>query len=92
MSCGATQDGRVMVERFDRMWSIGEGNGKPLQYSCLENLMKSMKKQDCRRGKIVFRIKPHTCQRCSEGTNKPCVHQDEETPTETERETCLGVS
>ena len=36
----ATQDGRVMVERSDRMWSIGEGNGKPLQYSCLENPMK----------------------------------------------------
>ena len=45
MPCGATQDGRVMVERSDRMWSTGEGNGKPLQYSCLENLMNSMKKQ-----------------------------------------------
>ena len=33
-ACGATQDGRVMVERSDRMWSAGEGNGKPLQYSC----------------------------------------------------------
>ena len=33
---GATQDGWVMVERSDRMWSTGEGNGKPLQYSCLE--------------------------------------------------------
>ena len=37
---GATQDGQVMVERTDRMWSTGEGNGKPLQYSCLENPMK----------------------------------------------------
>ena len=36
---GATQDGRVMVERSDSMWSTGEGNGKPLQYSCLENPM-----------------------------------------------------
>ena len=36
---GATQDGRVMVERSDRMWSTEEGNGKPLQYSCLENLV-----------------------------------------------------
>ena len=43
---GATQDGRVMVERSDRMWSIGEGNGKPLQYSCLENPMNSMKRQN----------------------------------------------
>ena len=42
---GATQDGRVMVERSDRMWSTGEGNGKPLQCSCLENPMNSMKRQ-----------------------------------------------
>ena len=41
----ATQDRRVMVERSDRMWSTGEGNGKPLQYSCLENPMNSMKRQ-----------------------------------------------
>ena len=45
---GATQDGRVMVERSDRMWSTGEGNGKPLQYSCLENPMNSMKRQNNR--------------------------------------------
>ena len=45
MLCGATQDGQVMVERSDRMWSTGEGNGKPLQYSCLENPMNSMKRQ-----------------------------------------------
>ena len=41
---GATQDGRVMVERPDRMWSNGEGNGKPLQYSCLDPIY-SMKRQ-----------------------------------------------
>ena len=34
-----------MVERSDRMWSTGEGNGKLLQYSCLENPMNSMKRQ-----------------------------------------------
>jgi len=45
---GATQDGRVMVGRSDRMWSTGEGNGKPLQYSCLENPMNSMKRQNDR--------------------------------------------
>ena len=43
---GATQDRRVMVERSDRTWSTGEGNGKPLQYSCLENPMNSMKRQN----------------------------------------------
>ena len=45
MPCRATQDGQVMVESSDKMWSSGEGNGKPLQYSCLENLMNSMKRQ-----------------------------------------------
>ena len=34
-----------MVESSDKMWSTGEGNGKPLQYSWLENPMKSMKRQ-----------------------------------------------
>ena len=48
MQCGATQDGQVMVEKSDRMWSIGEENGKPLQYSCLENPMNSMKRQNDR--------------------------------------------
>ena len=45
---GATQDGRVMVETSDRMWSTGERNGKPLQYSCLENPMNSMRRQNDR--------------------------------------------
>ena len=40
-----TQEGWVMVESSDKMWSTGEGNGKPFQYSCLENPMNSMKKQ-----------------------------------------------
>ena len=37
-----------MVERSDRMWSTGEGSGKPLQHSCLENPMNSMKRQNDR--------------------------------------------
>ena len=45
---GATQDGQVMVERSDRVWSTREGNGKPFQYSCLENPMNSMKRQNDR--------------------------------------------
>ena len=36
------------MERSDRMWSTGEGNGKPLQYSFLEDLMNSMKRQNDR--------------------------------------------
>ena len=45
MLCGATPDGWVMVERSDRTWSTGEGNGKPVKYSCLENPTNSMKRQ-----------------------------------------------
>ena len=37
-----------MVERSDRMWFTGGENGKPLQYSCLENPMNSMKRQNDR--------------------------------------------
>ena len=42
---GATQDGRVMVESSDKIWSTREGNGKPLQYSYLEKSMNSMTRQ-----------------------------------------------
>ena len=45
MPCRATQNRWVLVESSDKMWSTGEGNGKPLQYSCLENAMNSMKRQ-----------------------------------------------
>ena len=48
MPCGATQDSWVMVESSNKMWSTGEGNGKPHQYSCLENPMNSMKRQNDR--------------------------------------------
>ena len=41
----ATQDGGVMAKSSDKMWSTGEGNGKPLQYSCLENPVNRMKRQ-----------------------------------------------
>ena len=43
--CRATQDRQVMMESSDKTWSTGEGNGKPLQYSCLENPMNSTKIQ-----------------------------------------------
>ena len=40
----------------------------------------------------MFRIEPHTCQRCSEASKRPCVHQDPETPPEAETELCLSIS
>ena len=48
MQCRATQDGWVMLESSDKTWLPGEGNGKPLQYSCFENPMNSMKRQNDR--------------------------------------------
>ena len=45
MPSRATQDGWVMMESSDKMWSTGEGNGKQPQYSCLENPMNSMERQ-----------------------------------------------
>ena len=45
MPCRATQDEWVTVGSFDKTWYTGEGNGKPLQYSCLENPMNSKKRQ-----------------------------------------------
>ena len=52
--CRATQYGWVMVESSDKMWSTGEGNGKPLQYSCLENPINGMKRQKDRTLKVEF--------------------------------------
>ena len=43
--CRATQDRQVIVESSANTWSTGEGNGTPLQHSCLENPMNSMKRQ-----------------------------------------------
>ena len=48
MPCRVTQDERVMVNSSDITWSTGEGNGKPLQYSSLENPMNNMKRQNDR--------------------------------------------
>ena len=40
-----SQNPKPNVESSDKTWSTGEGNGKPLQYSCLENPMNRMKRQ-----------------------------------------------
>ena len=52
---------------------------------------KEKPQQDGRRGEIAFRIKPHTCQSCSECSNEPCTPGPRD-HTETEPELCLGVS
>ena len=51
MACRATQDGEVMVESSDKMWSTGERNGKLLQCSSLENPMNSIKKKSTKQVK-----------------------------------------
>ena len=48
MPCSATQDRPVKVESSDKTCSTGEVSGKPLQYSCLENPMNSMTRQNDR--------------------------------------------
>ena len=48
MLCRATQDRLVMMESSEKMWSTGDRNGKPLQYSCLESPMNRMKRQNDR--------------------------------------------
>ena len=50
---------------------------------------KEKPKQDSRRGKIVFRIKPHTCQRCSESSNKMFCSSGE--PTKIQPDLPLSV-
>ena len=45
MLCRASQDGQGMMESYDKTWLTEEGNGKPLQYSCLQNPTNSMKRQ-----------------------------------------------
>ena len=45
MLCRATQDGQVIVKSPEKMWSTGGGNDNPLQYSCYENPINSMKRQ-----------------------------------------------
>ena len=45
MPVGQPKMGRSWWRDLNRMWSIGEGNGKQLQYSCLEKPMNSMKRQ-----------------------------------------------
>ena len=45
MPCKATKDRQVIVESSDKTRSTGEGNGKPIQYSCLKNPMNSVKRK-----------------------------------------------
>ena len=57
MLCRTTQDGWVMLESSNKTWSTGEGKGKPLQYSCLENPMNGMKRDILDRAKDTDRLK-----------------------------------
>ena len=54
---GASHGEGVIVERLDKMWSTGKRNGKPLQYSCLENPINSMKWKN---GRILKEVLPRS--------------------------------
>ena len=56
------------------------GTGVTLRRDTPRPTAKEKPQQDGRRGKFAFRIKPHSHQRHSQGSNKPCAHQDSETP------------
>ena len=58
MPCRARWEGHIIVESSGKMWSTGRGNGKPLQYSCHESPMDSVKRQRRQRGKNHFRWLP----------------------------------
>ena len=53
MPCRATQDRQVMVESSVKMWPTGEGTDKTLQYSCLENPIKGMKRFKKKKRKLI---------------------------------------
>ena len=75
MPCGATQYRQVMVERSDRMGSTGEGNGKPLQYSCLQNPMNSMHELS-----FLLVERPDRMWSTGEGNGKPLQYSCLENP------------
>ena len=57
MPCRATQDGWVMVKSSDKTYSTGEGNGKPFQYSCLENRMNSMAENEEEINSLLMKVR-----------------------------------
>ena len=89
-SSNITQDGRVEghVLSFScknskittRCWTLTGKCWIPPEKDSGHPRAKEKTQQDGRRRQITFRIKPHTCQRHSEGSNKPCAHQDPDTP------------
>ena len=65
-----------ILSKFKSIWAL-------LDWPCRDTphpRTKEKPQQDGRRGKFMFRIKPHSRQRRSEGSNKPCVHHDPGTP------------
>ena len=77
-------------QKDSRHWSSGCSVLEQLWEDTPCSRAKGKPQQDGRRGEFAFRIKPHTSQRCSEGSNKPCAHQDPETPQKLRL--CLSVS
>ena len=80
---------KIMISKIFLRWDINVALACVLgqfRYPCPRK--KEKPQQDGRRGKIMFRIKPHTHQRCSEGLSQPCVHLNTKTPTETKTKLC----
>ena len=64
----------VIPKSSDTMWATAEGNGKPLQYSCLENPMKSMKRQNDR----ILKEEAHACPYTPDPAPRPGLSEPED--------------
>ena len=85
-------DHQLLLEKaFGFSWSSGSMTLERLWGDTLCPRAKEKPQEDGRRGGIAFRVKPHSCQRCSDGSNIPCAQQDTETP-QRPPELCLSVS
>ena len=70
----------------DSLWPHESQHARPLYTSPTSGVH-----SDGRRGEFTCRLKPHSHQRCSEGSNKPCAHQDPEAPQKL-RQNCVWGS
>ena len=74
---------RQVAERRYPTYKVRSCSYASLDQTCVDTAhsrAKEKPQQDGRRGKFTFRIKPHSHQRHSEGSNKPCAHQNPGTP------------
>ena len=85
------KDVLFLCSSFGRMFWMFYGGMDPTIKDTPRPRAKKKPQQDGRKGKITFRVKPHTCQRCSEGSNKTFCTPGPRDPTETEPDLSSSV-